>query len=306
MPSAVHAVVPPWDATLTDAEHSLALYGIVVAAFALGAALLRMWATRAEVGSRYRPVALTGIGVTAVAFASYVGITVLFLVGYRHSGNLWRPNDAAMVAWSARYMDWSVSVPLLVVELIAVSALALPLARRLRAVGVSAAFLMILLGYIGGVVIDGGTNVSALATWGGISSVCFAVLYVVVILTVLKSLPVLPRMARSPYRSAMLLLLIVWFVYPVVFGLQGQVWGGEWTTAETLALCAADVTAKVGYGALLHRVARMRTASDVMHGVDTHPESIWLEQTKLADGVATSPREPLEAPSRSGQVAPER
>ncbi len=301
MPIEVHAVVAPWNEPLTDAEHSLALYGIAVAAFALGAALLRMWATRTDVSPRYRPAALTGVGVTAVAFASYVVIAALFLLGYQHSGGLWRPNDAAAYAWSARFMDWSVSVPLLVVELIAVSALAGRLARRLRAVGVAAAFLMILLGYIGGVVIDGGTDVAALATWGGISSVFFAVLYVVVIVTVLRSLPHLPPMARSPYRSAMLLLLIVWFVYPIVFGLQGQVWGGGWTTAETLALCAADVAAKVGYGVLIHRVARLRTASDVVHGVDTHPESIWLEQIKLADGVATPPREPLEVSNRRPQ-----
>jgi bacteriorhodopsin len=287
---AVHAVVAPWNVPLTDAEHSLALYGIVVAAFALGAGLLRMWATRGDVSPRYRPAALAGTGVAAVAFTSYAVIALLFLLGYDRTGGSWRPNDAAMSGWSVRFMDWSVSVPLLVVELIAVSALTGRLARRLRAVGVAAAFLMILLGYVGGVVVDGGTNVAALATWGGISSVFFAVLYIVVIVTVVRSLPDLPPSARKPYRSAMLLLLVVWFVYPIVFGLQGQVWGGQWTMVETLAFCAADVVAKVGYGVLLHRVARIRTASDVVRGTDTHPESIWLEQVKLADGVTPPAR----------------
>lgn len=296
MLSAVPDVVAPWNEPLTDGQHSLVLYGIVVAGLALGATLLRMWATRGDVGPRYRPAALTGVCVTAVAFLSYVVVAAMFLLGYDHVGGLWRPNDGALYAWSARFMDWSVSVPLLVVELIAVSALAGRLARRLRAIGAGAAFLMILLGYIGGVVVDGGTDVGALALWGGISSVFFAVLYVVVILTVLRSLPYLPTAARGPYRSAMVLLLIVWFVYPIVFGLQGQVWGGGWTTGEQLALCAADVVAKVGYGLLLHRVARTRTAFDVTAGIDTHPESIWMEQVKLADGVVADAR-----PSRQGR-----
>ncbi|MGN6743104.1 MAG: bacteriorhodopsin, partial [Amnibacterium sp.] len=228
--------------------------------------------------------------VTGVAFVSYVAVAATFLLGYDHVGSAWRPNDGALYSWSARFMDWSVSVPLLVVELIAVSALAGPLARRLRLAGGGSAFLMILLGFIGGVVVHGGTDPAALATWGGVSSAFFVVLYGVVIVTVLRSLPVLPPAARSPYRAAMLVLLVVWFVYPIVFGLQGQVWGGAWTTAEQLALCAADVVAKVAYGLLLHRVAKVRTASDVVTGVETHPESIWLEQVKLSDAVAPTVR----------------
>ena len=291
MPIAVPSAVAPWTVPLTDAEHSLVLYGVVVAGLALGATFVRMWATRRDVTPRYRPATLTGLQVTGVAFASYVVIAVLFLLGYDRSGALWRPNEAAMTSWSVRFMDWSVSVPLLVVELIAVSSLAGPVARRLRLVGASAAFLMIALGFIGGVVVDGGTNPVALATWGGISAVFFAVLYVVVITTVLRSLPSLPPSARSPYRAAMLVLLVVWFVYPVVFGLQGQVWGGPWTTGEQLALWAAVVVAKVGYGTLLARVARIRSASDVIAGLDTHPESIWFDHRKLADGLLPAVRE---------------
>lgn len=282
MPVAVHAVLAPWETPLTTAERSLILYGMVVAGFALGAALLRMQAVRGEVGVRYRPAIVAGIGVAAVAFASYVAIAIAFVLGYDRHGSVWLPNDGAILSWSPRYMDWSVTVPLLVVELIAVSALTGPLARRLRAVGMAAAFLMILLGYLGGVVIDGGRDRTALTITGIVSSVFFVVLYVVIIVTVVRSLPSFPRTIRGPYRSAMVLLLVVWFVYPVVFGLQGLVQGGAWTTALQLALCAADVAAKVGYGALLTRVARLRTAADLVDGEAGRPRSVWLDQVRLA------------------------
>src|SRR4051794_7168619 len=291
LPEIARAVVAPWNAPLTDAERSLILYGMVVAGFALGAALLRMVASRSEIGPRYRPATTAGTGVAAVAAASYVVLALGFLLGYDHRGGLWVPNDAAVLSWSPRFMDWSVTVPLLVVELIAVSAVTGRLARRLRSIGIAAAFLMILLGYLGGVVIEGGTDPGALATWGSASSVCFAVLDAVIIVTVVKSMPSLPATARGPYRAAMVLLLVVWFVYPVVFGLQGVTEGGEWTTAEQLVLCAADVAAKVGYGVLLGRVARLRTAADALTGLDPHPESVWLDQVKLAGGAL--PVEPL-------------
>jgi bacteriorhodopsin len=290
VPIAVPSAVAPWEVSLTDAEHSLVLYGILVAGLALGAALVRMWATWRDVTPRYRAATLAGTQVIGVAFASYVVIAVLFLLGYDRAGGMWRPNDGSAAAWSVRFMDWSVSVPLLVVELIAVSALAGPVARKLRLLGAGAAFLMILLGYLGGVVIDGGTNPAALGIWGSISSVFFAVVYGVLIFTAVRTVPALTPSARSPYRSAMLVLLLVLFVYPIVFGLQGQVWGGRWTTIEQLALCAADLVAKVGFGTLLYRVARIRSAADVASGDDTHPESIWVDQRKLSDGVASAVR----------------
>jgi bacteriorhodopsin len=176
-------------------------------------------------------------------------------------------------------------VPLLVVELLAVSALVGARAARMRAIGVGAAFLMILFGYIGGVVIDDGTNFDALLVFGVISSLFFAVLYAVVIGTVVVSLPVLPAAARPAYRGAMLLLLIVWFAYPIVFGLQGVVQGPGFAVTAHLVLSAADIVAKTGYTLLILRVALLRTGADVAGGVDVHPEAIWVDQYRQSDPV---------------------
>jgi bacteriorhodopsin len=278
-----HDIVAPWNAALTSSERSLVMYSLVVAALALVAMLLRMWSGRREVSSRYRPTIYAGIGVLTVAFLSYVLLTVAFLVGYDPHGSVFVANDAAIWSWAPRYMDWSVSVPLLVVELLAVSALMGRRAMWVRAIGVSAAFLMILFGYIGGVVIDDGTNFDALLTFGIVSSVFFAVLYVVVIGTVVVSAPVLPAAARPAYRGAMLLLLVVWFVYPIVFGFQGFASGSTWAVTAHLVLSGADIVAKTGYSLLILRVAMLRTAADVAGGVDVHPEAIWVDQHRQSD-----------------------
>jgi bacteriorhodopsin len=247
--------------------------------------LLRMWSARREVSSRYRPTIYAGTGVLTVAFLSYVLLTVGFLTGYDRHGSRFVANDGAIWSWAPRYMDWSVSVPLLVVELIAVSALLGRTAMRVRAVGVGAAFLMILLGYLGGVVIDDGTNFEALLGFGIASSVFFAVLYVVVIGTVVVSTPVLPAAARPAYRGAMVLLLVVWFVYPIVFGFQGITQGPGFAVTAHLVLSAADIVAKTGYSLLILRVALLRTAADVAGGVDVHPEAIWVDHYRQSDPV---------------------
>ena len=279
------AVRAPWEAALSPAEHSLVFYALVVAGLAMFVMFVRTWTSRNEVSSRYRPALYASLGVVGAAFLSYVVLVLKFDLGYDPRGGSWHPNSDAFLSWAPRYMDWTVTVPLLVVELIAVSALVGAMARRVRAIGIAAAFLMIFTGYLGGVVIDNGESLAALWTWGIISSVFFVVLYAVVLFTVLRSLRSLPPAARPTYRNAMILLLVVWFVYPIVFGFQGYTSGGGWTTGLQLALCLADVAAKVGFGSLIHKIAKLRTAHDVSTGEDTHPESVWVSQVKGADAV---------------------
>jgi bacteriorhodopsin len=144
---------------------------------------------------------------------------------------------------------------------------------------------MILLGYLGGVVVDHGTNGGALLGYGLASTVFFVVLYAVVIGTVVVSLPALPAAARPAYRGAMLLLLVVWFAYPVVFGFQGIASGSAFAVTAHLVLSAADIVAKTGYSLLILRVALLRTAADVAGGVDVHPEAIWVDQYRQSDPV---------------------
>lgn len=278
--------IPPWTVDLTDAERTVLQYGVVVTAFALAAMAARMWSARTEVGDRYRPAVHAGFGAVLVATLSYVLLLIELRAGYVPRGGAWAPTADAVGTWSARFMDWTVSVPLLVVELVAVSALAGRAAGRARVVGMSAGFGMVVLGFIGAVVVDDGRSFAALLGFGIASSACLVVLYGVIISVVLRSLPVLPAAARPSLRAAMVVLVITWFVYPVVFGLQGLVTTGLSVTVSHLLLCAADLVAKVVFGLLLLRVARIRTAADVVAGEDVHPEGVWIDQLRHSSAVA--------------------
>ena len=290
MPATPREIIAPWNATLSGAERSLIYYILVVAGLALFAMLLRSLASKNEVLPKYRPAIYAGTGVVGVAFLSYVFLILKFDSGYTARGASFVPNHDAIWSWAPRFMDWSITVPLLVVELLAISTLTGALAKRLRGIGVVAAFLMIFTGYLGAVVIDGGTNLGALWTWGIISSVFLLILYILIVYAVLKSLPGLPAEARGTLRGAMVLLLITWFIYPIAFGFQGFTHGGGWTLTETLLLSITDVIAKVGYGSLIHKVAKLRSAADVVAGTDVHPESIYVDEEKHSDAITAQAR----------------
>jgi hypothetical protein len=52
-----------------------------------------------------------------------------------------------------------------------------------------------------------------------------------------------------------------------------------------VAFSLADIAAKVGFGALIHKVAKLRTAEDVNAGEETHPEEVWISSVKHSSGV---------------------
>ncbi|KQO64277.1 bacteriorhodopsin [Curtobacterium sp. Leaf261] len=294
----------PWKASLTLAEHSIIIYALSVAGLAMFAFFAKSWVSRTEVTSRYRSSTYAGLCITGIAFLSYVLLVVEFAIGYERRGSMWVPNANAILSWAPRYFDWTVTVPLLMIELIAVATIAGAAARRLRFVAVAAAFLMISTGYIGGIVIDSGQSITALWIWGVISGIFMVVLYLLIIYVVVKGgrdLAVTP--AATSLRNAGLLLIVTWLAYPIIFGLQGWGHGGAVITWMQVVLSVADIVAKVGFGSLIHKIAKTRSAIDVTRGIDTLPESIWISSEKLADGVTARLETPPVKPDTSSTHA---
>jgi len=283
---------PFWAAELDQGQRVIVYYFLVIAGLAMLAQFVRTWVGRDEVGTKYRPAMFASLGVTGAAFLSYVVLTVKFDLGYTQTGGspdgtgaIWRPTQDAIWSWAPRYMDWSITVPLLMVQLVVVSSLVGRAATRFRAIGVICAWLMIFTGFIGGVAIDNGASVPALAVWGAISGVFMVILYVVIITLVVRARRDLSAPASRTFLLASVLLMVIWFAYPIVFGLQGLGVGGGLTVAAQVTLSAADIIAKVGFGVLIHKLALQRTAEDVDAGEDVHPESIYISGGKVSGAV---------------------
>lgn len=290
----MHQVVqgPFWAAQLDQGQRVIIYYFLVIAGLAMLAQFVRTWVGRNEVGTKYRPAMFASLGVTGAAFLSYVVLTAKFDLGYTQaggaadgSGAVWSPTKDAIWSWAPRYMDWSITVPLLMVQLIVVSSLVGAAATRFRAIGMACSWLMIFTGFIGGVAIDDGGSVPALALWGIISGIFMVILYVVIITMIVLARRNLSAPVSRTFLLASVLLMVIWFAYPIVFGLQGLGVTGGLTVAAQVILSAADIIAKVGFGALIHKIALQRTAEDVVAGEDVHPESIYISGSKESPAV---------------------
>jgi bacteriorhodopsin len=281
--------------TMSLGLYDVVQYAILGAGFALFAYFLYALTSRDEVSARYRPSSHAALSLAAVATVAYALLYQDWDSGFRLEDGVYVPNEEARTTESTRYIDWSVTVPLLTVELLAVCSVAGAAARRLRSSTMAAAFLMIATGYLGAQVLDQGRDRTALVVWGLISTAFFGYLSVALIGAVRRSMPTMGPEAATSLRNATIVLLSSFGVYPLVYAVP--VFADvtpAWFTAMQVGYSAADVVAKVGFGVLVHKVAKLRTAEDVAAGIDTHPEPVWSSNVHKSEGVLPEP----------GRVAP--
>ena len=266
--------------------YDLVSWALLFAFFALFAYFVYSWNSKDEVSVRYRPSVLAGLCLSGVSMIAYAILYRDLRSGFSLAGEVYVPNAEALHTLGTRYIDWSVTVPLLTVELLAVCSIAGAKARNLRFTTMAAAFLMIVTGYIGSQVAGQGRDIFALVVWGTISTAFFVYLYVALIGAVRASLPTMGSEAATSLRNATIVLLSSFGIYPLVYAIPVFVdVTAAWYTAIQVGYSAADVVAKVGFGILTHKVAKLRTAEDVVAGVDTHPEPVWSSNVHKSDAV---------------------
>lgn len=275
--------IAPWSYDLSPAQYLLTLYFLVVAALAFFAAFLRSVVTRNEVGSRFRTVVVARLGITALATVTYAILVLAFLASYTLHGELYVANANSVMTMAPRFMEWSVCVPLLTLELLAVTTLTGDGARRAQYCAAGGAFLMIFCGFLGLFVFSPGSSLPATLVFGIISAGFWMAVTVVLVRAVRQSLGTLTAESAALLSRAARVLLTGWAIYPIVYLIEVLFHGSGWATVVQVVLCAADLTVKLGFGTIIHRVAKLRTAEDVRAGDDIHPEAIWISSIKQSD-----------------------
>ena len=158
-----------------------------------------------------------------------------------------------------RYVDWLLTVPLLLFETIAV--LALPRAVRSSLLWklIPASALMIVLGYPGEIT----NEIAPKAVWGALSTIPFLYILYVLFVELSRAAKNQPNQVGKELAGLRWLLLATWGVYPIsymfpMFGLDGA----DSFVYRQIGYSIADVLAKCLYGLLIYKIARIKSFDD--------------------------------------------
>jgi bacteriorhodopsin len=228
---------------------------------AMGAATIFFWLQLANVSKSYRTaLTITGL-VTLIATYHYVRIfnswTEAFTVTEDKGGYV-VTNSGAPFNDAYRYVDWLLTVPLLLIELILVMKLPADESARLSwTLGLSSA-LMVALGYPGEIQ-DG---LAVRWFWWFLAMIPFC--HVVLTLSVGLN----EATAKQPSATASKLVtvaryltVVAWCTYPVVYLIKNMGLAGTTATVwEQIGYSIADVTAKAVFGVLIWAIAAEKSA----------------------------------------------
>ena len=214
---------------------------------------------RQQLTAKYRPAMVMSSLVVGIAGYHYWRIFNSWEAAYSLTGAGTYVSSGKPFNDAYRYVDWLLTVPLLVAELVAV--LALPKGRRgpLMAKLVIASALMIMLGYPGELSADTGTRVA----WGLASTVPFLYILWVLYSELGKAAADNSGETKILLRNTQLLLLGTWGFYPIAYMLPLLgISGSSAIVAVQVGYSISDIAAKCGYGIMIYSVARAKMRAE--------------------------------------------
>jgi bacteriorhodopsin len=163
-----------------------------------------------------------------------------------------------------RYVDWLLTVPLLVAELVLVLKLDKKLESTLIKRNVVYAFLMIATGYVGEMTEITSVDLASPRTiWGAISSVFF----VLILRDLFGGIDAsIKKQSKEIFKILRVVLIATWGVYPIAYLLPAVAGNLGLTAQDGLVLkqvgyTIADILAKPGYGLLIWKIATLKNGS---------------------------------------------
>ncbi|MDQ2852280.1 bacteriorhodopsin-like [Dermatophilaceae bacterium Sec6.4] len=246
------------------------LFSLVIASMLFTAIYLLF--SRDRVSPRYRNALVVSAIVCGIAAYHYFRIFNNLNASYPAGATVTAAHALSNVEFNEayRYVDWLLTVPLLLVETIAVMALGRKDQRGLLTKLVPASALMILLGYPGEIA----TSTGIRALWGGLSMIPFIYIVYVLFVELSKSLDRQPREVVGTIKLLRISLVVLWSVYPIAYLfpiIGGSFFGGaNGFVLRQAGYSVADILAKAAYGLVIFKVARMKSRLEDAQYDDDH------------------------------------
>lgn len=240
-------------------EHAVVGHVLAVALGAHVVGFLYFLHARERIAPRYRTATVLSMAVMAASGLLFLRLGTSWDAAFVQEGGRMVPTGNRFDG-GLRYVNWLVTVPVLLVQVL--YAFDLPRARvlRLRTVLVVSGLAMVLTGYVGQFRL-GRDDAWALG-WGTLSTVPFVVLLATLVPLLRSQSRRMPAEAGSTTRHLVWVFLFFWGLYPIAYLVPVLSFTPEAAVASQVLFTAADVGSKVLYGVLLAKVLRLRSAAD--------------------------------------------
>ena len=192
-----------------------------------------------------------------------LSMVVVFIAAYHYLRifDSWSDSFSGGVPFNEgyRYVDWLITVPLLLAELVLVLRLDKGKTKSLITRLAAAAVLMIVLGYPGEMSPNGST---ARIVWGIASMIPFLYILYVLFVEMTKSLDDQPAGIKSIVSGLRWIILITWSFYPVAYFIPVIDGGVTGEVIRQSGYSIADILAKPAFCLLVYLIARRKSAAD--------------------------------------------
>ena len=225
-----------------------------------------LWVARDRVLPKFRMAVMVSATVTSIAAYHYFRMFDSFNEAYKVGNSIEQGFEGYNVGY--RYVDWFLTVPLLLVELVAVMGLARAIQSSLLKRLVPAAAAMIVLGFPGDMKMDimpGVEQPMEAGLWGALSTIPFLYILYVLFVEIGKSLAAQSPKVQGLLKGARLLLIATWGVYPITFILamgDKGVPSAEAVVSREIGYSIADILAKCVFGLIIFTIARIKSAEE--------------------------------------------
>lgn len=246
------------DTTLSVLQYDLVFNVLSLTIAAMFAAGLFFFGARTQVAPKYRPALLVSSVVVGIAGYHYYRMFESWKEAFTFADGAYVSSGVAFNE-AYRYADWLITVPLLLVELVAVLGLSRAKSSSLLTRLTIASVLMLGFGYPGEISSEAGTR----WFWWVAAMIPFLYILYVLFNELGRAVEDQTGDVRSLLGRARTVLIASWWVYPVAFLAPMIGLGGA--TAEVaiqVGYSIADLTAKALYGIVIYQLARAKTEAD--------------------------------------------
>jgi len=221
------------------------------------------WLRLPSIGDRYKTaLAITGL-VTFIAFYHYVRIFNSWVEAYEFpSGGSGKNTNPTLTGQpfndAYRYMDWLLTVPLLLMELVLVMEFQEDEAQQKSATLGAAAALMIILGYPGELITEG--NLTTRWMWWAAAMVPFVYIVYTLLVGLQEATEREEGNLKGLIQMSQKMTVVSWCTYPVVYifpmlGLSGA----SAVVGIQIGYCVSDIVSKCGVGLLTYQIAKTKS-----------------------------------------------